>query len=210
MEARIAEIEFLILLLAAFLRAALVEVVERLSFDRMITSCKSCSAISPVSIPLIKEWFSFDILQLLGRMDVNPVLAFVATVHLCAVDRCALGEQSLLSHDYEGGMLIILRGVEPFRCVLPDGTEERWTSCGEICPIYRKEYGSRGTTKPFVKATWLRHIDSREHCYGLPSLEAPDVLLNRRGSPTPSVNVEANTNFTLNFEKLRVDAVPKK
>lgn len=94
MVARIAEVEFSILSLGAFLRAARVGVVERQSFDRMIPSFKSRGEILRVPFPLIKEWFSFGILWLLGRMEVNQVLVFVAIARLCEVEWSALGEQS--------------------------------------------------------------------------------------------------------------------
>lgn len=65
----------------------------RLSYDRMITSCKFRGPILRVPFPFIKKWFSFCILWLLGRMDVYPVLAFIATVRLCKVDWSTLGDR---------------------------------------------------------------------------------------------------------------------
>lgn len=56
MVARTAEIEFSILSLDVFLRAALVRVVERLPFDCMIASCTFRVAIWLVPFRLIKEW----------------------------------------------------------------------------------------------------------------------------------------------------------
>lgn len=54
---RIAEIEISILLLSAFLRVARVGAVRRISFDCMITSCKSSGAILRVLLLLIKDGF---------------------------------------------------------------------------------------------------------------------------------------------------------
>lgn len=91
---RIAEIEFSVLSLEAFLRAARVGIFDQLSFDRMLTFCKSRDVILRVPIPLIKEWISFGILRLLNRMDVNPVLTFVAIARLCKVDWSTFSDQS--------------------------------------------------------------------------------------------------------------------
>lgn len=60
--------------LGAFFRVDRVVVAERLSFDRMISSCKACGAILQVPFLLIKEWFSFCNLWLLDRMFVSSVL----------------------------------------------------------------------------------------------------------------------------------------
>lgn len=143
---RIAEVEFSIFPIDAFLRAALVGVVEELSFDLMIMSWKSRGAIFRAPFPLIKELFSSAILRLLDCVDFNPVLAFVAVVRLCEVDCFALGlgEQSWVQYEYDDGFLIILKGATPCECVLSDRTEEWWDGGEDIFPIYRRKYEFRG------------------------------------------------------------------
>lgn len=86
MLALIAEIRFSVLSLCAFLQAAHVRVIVRLSFDYMIISCKSRGTILQVLFPLVKEWISFGIFRLLDGMDVNPVLLFVPIARLCEAD----------------------------------------------------------------------------------------------------------------------------
>lgn len=71
-------VEYSVLSVCASLRGARAGVVERLSFDRMVTFCKSCGALLRVLIPLIEERFLFGILRLLNRLDVDSALAFVA------------------------------------------------------------------------------------------------------------------------------------
>lgn len=56
----------------------------------MITACKYCGTILRVPFLLIKKWYSSDDRRLFDPMDVNGVLAFVATARLCVVDWSAL------------------------------------------------------------------------------------------------------------------------
>lgn len=107
---RIAEVEFSILSLGAFLLEARVGVLDRLSLARMITSCNGHGAILRVPFLLIKEWFSFGILRLLERIDANPLLAFFAIARLCEFDRSALGDQWRFLYEYDEGMLIVEMG----------------------------------------------------------------------------------------------------
>lgn len=198
--ARIAEIEFSILSLGAFLRATRVGVIERISFDSMVTSFKSCDAIIRVEFPFLKKWFNFGILRLLDRMYVNPVLVFVGIARFCGVDWSVLSDQSLFSYEYDDGVLIILRETKPFKWILPHGTEE-WLDEGEqISPICRKEYEFLGMTKTLAKLAWSRYIGNGEDFYKLPSLEAQDELLNPRCSLAQSVDVEVNANIEPNAE----------
>lgn len=144
----------------------------------MVTSYKSRGAILRVPFLLIKKWFPFGFLRLLDTMDVNPVLAFVAIARLCETNWSALDDQSWFSYEYDEGTLIILRGTELLKRILPDGTKEWRDGEEEIRPIYRKDYESCGMMEAFAKAAWLWYIDSGEDYYELPSLEAQDTLLN--------------------------------
>lgn len=62
MVAWIVETEFSILSLGTFLQAARVGAVERLSFDRKTTACKSRGTILRALLSFIKEWCFFGIL----------------------------------------------------------------------------------------------------------------------------------------------------
>lgn len=86
MVAHIAETEFSGFSLVAFLRAASVEIAERLSFDLTMMSCKACGMVSRVPSSVIREWFSFGILRLPGRMSVTLLLASVTFPRHCEVD----------------------------------------------------------------------------------------------------------------------------
>lgn len=99
MEMPIAEVLFSNLHLGVFVRVTRDGVVEGLSLDRMIPSCKSRGVILCVLYLFIKEWFSFGTLRQLNGMNVNPVLEFVAVELLCEVDWSALGEQCWLPYD---------------------------------------------------------------------------------------------------------------
>lgn len=61
-------------------------VVGRLLFARMVSSCEGRGAISRALLLLIWECFSFGILRLLDRVNVDPFLAFVSIARLCGVD----------------------------------------------------------------------------------------------------------------------------
>lgn len=82
---RIAEVEFFIWSLGAFLGVALVGVVVLLYFACMITSPKGRGAFLRDPFLLIKEWVSLNILRLPDRMDVNPVMAFVSNARHCKI-----------------------------------------------------------------------------------------------------------------------------
>lgn len=149
---RVEEIAFFILLLGVFLRVARAKVFGRLSFYRMITSCEARGTILRLPFPLIKEWFSFSILRLRDRMDVSPVLAFVAIVRLCEMNWSTLGDHWWSPYEYDEDALIVWRETEPLKRIQADGTE-KWHDGGEdILTIYRKKYESREMMMTLAKA----------------------------------------------------------
>lgn len=83
MVGRTAELQFFILSLGAFQLTACSGVIVQLSLDRMIMSCKSRGAVLRIPFPSIKVWFSFVILRLFNRTNVNPVVVFVPVARLC-------------------------------------------------------------------------------------------------------------------------------
>lgn len=140
MVARIADVEFSVSLPVAFLRAALVEVVDLLSLDQMKRSRKSRGAVLRVPFPLIEGWFSFCILRLLVCMDAIPVFPSVSITRLWQVDWSAIWEQSWFSDECDDVILIFLKVAPPLTRGLLDGTEQ-WRDVGdEICRIYFKNY----------------------------------------------------------------------
>lgn len=100
MISRIAEAEYSILSLWAFLRAAHVGVKAGLSFNRMATSCKFCGELLRIPMPLVLKWFSFGTLRLLDRLNVDLLLSLVPMVRVCDVSLSALSNQSLFPYEY--------------------------------------------------------------------------------------------------------------
>lgn len=89
--ARIAEVKLFVIPLGAILQTALVEASERLSFHRMVASCKSRRVIVRVPLLSFMERFSCAILRLLDRTDVNLVLACAVIERFFEVDWSLLG-----------------------------------------------------------------------------------------------------------------------
>lgn len=75
-------------------RALRVSPVKQLSFSRSIDKCDVQDVLLNVNDDVNKHWFEFGILQLIGRMDVNPTLVFIAVARLYKVKWGALGLQN--------------------------------------------------------------------------------------------------------------------
>lgn len=102
----------------------------------------------------------------------------------------------LVSNANRDGVLIVIKTGAPLKRVLPDGPEE-WYECGNrVCLVCRKKFKTRGVTKEFLKAAWLRYSPDRDDYYELPTLETQDQMLNFRQSPAQSVKDEGNANVT--------------
>lgn len=89
---RMAVIGFCIWSIGAFLQAARVGDVERLSSDCMMKHHKSACASLGAPLLLIKERFSFGILRPSDCLDVTSVLVSIAIAYFCEVDWSALGD----------------------------------------------------------------------------------------------------------------------
>lgn len=117
----------------------------------MISSCKSRAAILRVPSLLINEWFLFGTFQLLDRMDVFPVLLFVAIESFRGVNWFSLGEQSWFLYIDKDSKLGIFKEAPPLNRVLSDGSKE-WREGGkEARAIYRKKYVSLVLTESVCK-----------------------------------------------------------
>lgn len=125
--------------------------MARISFDRVVTSCKFSGAFLRVSFLLLKEWFFLGILRLYYRIDVNQELDLVAIAQRFETDRSALEEQNQFPYKFDDEMLSVLNGANPLKRVLPDGTDDWRVGCEELCSIYRKKYECQGLTKKFAQ-----------------------------------------------------------
>lgn len=121
---RIVEVKFSILSLDAFLGVVRVGDFGGPSFASLLKSEKCQVAILRVPFLLIMECFSVFILRLFDRMGANPVFTRIAIAPICEVNFTALSDQWWVPYEYIEGMLIALRGPEPFKLILLDGTEE--------------------------------------------------------------------------------------
>lgn len=77
--------ELSVMCFRAFFRGVFVGSVKGLLFSRSIHDCNAQGALMKVSNASIVGRFDFDILQLLERMDDDPILKFASPVFSCEV-----------------------------------------------------------------------------------------------------------------------------
>lgn len=162
---RIAEVEDSSLPLCAFLRPTLVEVLVRISLDRMVTSCRSRGALLRVPMSLVMALFSFGILRLRDLLDVDMVLVLFAITRVRDVDGTALSDQSWFPYKYRDGVLIVIKPGAPFKRVYRDVSKKWHDGEDEVCPVNCKEFESRDMTKEFAKAAWFPYLSDEDNFY---------------------------------------------
>lgn len=70
----------------SFLRADRVDPLKQLSSRSFIEKFDGEGVAMKVPDVMVKEWFDFDFLRLIDRMDVDPILTLVAGACLCEID----------------------------------------------------------------------------------------------------------------------------
>lgn len=121
-------------------------------------------------MPWAMERFLFDIHRLLDRLDVDPVLVLVGVGCVCEIDWSALSDPSLFPTVYRDGLLIVVKAGASLNRVLSDGSKKCHDGGEKVCPVYCKEFESRGMTVELTRAGWLRSVSDRDYFYGLPTL----------------------------------------
>lgn len=57
--------------------------MKKFPYSRLIDDCDGRGVLMKVLIAMVKKWFDFSLLGLIGRMEVDRTLAFVAVARSC-------------------------------------------------------------------------------------------------------------------------------
>lgn len=176
-EACIAEVELSILSFGAFLQVVRIGPVKQFSFSRVIDECDGRCARMRVPDAMIKDWFDFEILWLTDRMDVDPILTFVAVVRLCEAYWYALGSHDWFPYICKTGKLSRVSWSASMVRKLADGTEEKDAVNGPVHPTYREQFAKRCVLFEFSNAAWLQSLGRKLDYISIPALFSLDALL---------------------------------
>lgn len=90
---KVAEVEYNVSSLGAFLHSAQYCPAERLAYPWMVAGCEGGGALLRVSLCTIKSWYALGVCRLLRNIAVDPVLALVAIGRLMNINWEAIADQ---------------------------------------------------------------------------------------------------------------------
>lgn len=139
--------------------------------------CEGCDALLRVARGLNKDWFDFEGMHLLTKLDVEPSTALLAGSRVCKLNRNTLNDHDWFPYDFDTKTIINNRGLNTtIRCV-PDGSVDR-VGGGDVRALYIDEFDDLCVTLEFAKALLNRSRRRRDPYFGIPLLEANDGVLN--------------------------------
>lgn len=139
-----------------------------------------------VPTAIVEKWLDYGIQSLIGCMEVDKTLLFVAVASLCGVDWDALGSHDWLPNEYKTENLSHVGGQASMVFKMADSTKEKIADTETVRPEYCGEFSVHDMLFDCANAAWLQYLDKKMDYFGVLSLEAQNALLERHCSPAPS------------------------
>lgn len=122
----------------------------------------------------------------MDRRKFDPVLAFVSIASVSVIDWSDLGSWNQFQIVSETDWLNLIERTAPAVRNKPDDRKKRIERIANVHFMYCTNFHSRGMIFEFAMAVSSNYLRDCSNYYGLPSLEFPDVLVNRQLRPGKS------------------------
>lgn len=174
---RLAEVEYVVLSLGAFLRTVEHGPASRLAHEQMVKACAGRGVLLPVPGSLIGQWFLPGLFAILRDMYVDPVLALLAIARCAEVNWDAKPDLDWFRYKYDQAMISVLPALAPFRRV--SASDERIEDGGTPMriPVNHPGFANRGMSKAYARKAWKCFTDTCEYLTVLPMLADQDALM---------------------------------
>lgn len=151
---KVAEVEYNMSFLSAFLRSARYGPPELLAYLRMVTRCEVGGALLLVPLCTIKSRYASGISRLLRYMVEVQNCLLVAIGRLTEIYWVVMADQDWCPYNHYDGKIIVFPAGPPSVGRSASGFKVRETGCPEISPKFEKEVSHHKMSMEYARLLW--------------------------------------------------------